>query len=488
MTGGILLDELERKDDALEAKTTADENAAGQAQQGDDELKQELEEIRDLFQAELDKANSADEPMPQELIQELDEIPEEEPEEEGEEEIPDDELCECCGEKRRSKEHGEDYPYCEDCRNLMKANPFNALGIWILVLILAVAGFALGNTAKNAESYTTLIEADTAYLSKRLNDAAVSYQNYFQSLPSKDNYSMKAVKNMAKTMATLGYYNNANSLIETYFSDFQLKMPWNSEYVNITKEYEILTKTSEIINENFSSILNGGEYDYEEEIKKADALIEQYKDNEEYSLTFFEYAKYLVMLVDKQSDEVQLAQLLKIEETDGGKHPWIYLTYLLNTYANMGDTENAKRVFETCLELNVQELALYNYYANAYRFADTVDTDKIFEIADLAKQNYSSAASEPVYYRIYAIAYLLAGDSKSAMENLTSYLQNCNATVADYNLYALCAIAAGDDEAYADAKETLELYGYELGSQVKKCKKGKLTVQQALCRKGGDIV
>lgn len=477
------MDELENKNDNLSA-----DGEEKNAQETSGELEKELEDIREMFQNELDKAteeNSAEEGSGEMLIQELDEI-EEEAEEASSDEIPEDELCQCCGERRRASQYGEDYPYCEECRKLMKANPFNLLGIIMVVAMIVVAGFAIGNMANYIDDYVTLITADTAYNEKKLVDAAAAYQNYLSSKGSNDSVSAKAVKNAADAMASLGYYENANSYIGAFLSEAQLKMPWNKKYVEIQSRYNVLTKTSELINENFSEALNGSDFDYEKEIKKADALIEEYKDNEEYSLTFLEYVKYLLMLTSEQDMELQLDQLKKIDEIDGGKESWIYITYLLNAYASAGDVENAKAVFERCLEYNLQDMTVYNYYSNVYRFCDHVDADKILEIAQQAEENYSNS-SYPVFYRTYAIAYLLKGDADKAASSIEQYLSNCQATVSDYNLYALCAIAKEDDEIYNSAKDTLETYGYDLSASVKKCKKGKLTIEQVITDKEANV-
>ena len=84
---------------------TSQQNEAAPAME--DALVQELEGIRDLLQQELDKAG--EEP----LIQALDETQEEPQEDEA---IPEEELCTCCGERRRDTSFGEDYPYCTECR------------------------------------------------------------------------------------------------------------------------------------------------------------------------------------------------------------------------------------------------------------------------------------------------------------------------------------------------------------------------------------
>lgn len=479
--GGDLKGEVFGKNDSVENPYAEDEK-----------LKEELEDLREMFQNELDKALENEEKEESDfeaesgemLIQELEEIEEES--NEAEEEEKEVRYCEYCGENPTDTSFGEDYPYCTECRKLMKANPLNAIGVFVLFVVLLVAGYSFGNMVTNIDTYITLLDADTAYSSRKLTDAANYYQSYISSLSSGDAVSMRAVKNAALTMADLGYYSDANTLVETYFSEKSLERKSNEKFAQIKSEYAILMKTSDLINDEFGETLNGGEYVYKDEIAKVDKMIEEYKDNPEYNYTFLEYAKYLIMLVDGKDDEVLIKQLQQIEKVDGGKHPWIYLTYLLNTYGNLGDTENADAVFEKCLEVNVQEASLYNYYANAYRFCPEPNADKIIEIADKAAQNNSSSAY-PVYYRTYAVAYLLKGENDKALESINKYLSSCSPTVADFNLYALCAVATDDDDTYDEAKSTLEQYGYELSDAVKKCKKGKVTVIEALTDREGGI-
>lgn len=481
------MDELERND-LLPEEDTVSVEAEGEEIKEENEgsegekLREELEDLRDLFQSELDKALSGEEASEDGmLIQEL----EEEEAEEAEEEEKEARLCECCGEKAADTSFGEDYLYCSDCRKLMKANPLNALGVLMLLLVFVVTGYSFGNMVKNIDSYITLLDADAAYTSRALTDAVNLYDSYLATA-TKENVSYKAARNAAYTMADLGYYSDAKDIIDTYFTEDSLSKKKNEKLVEIYKDYDILMRTSDLINEKFGEALNGAEFDYKTEIKKADKLIEEYKDNEEYNTTFLEYGKYLIMLIDGQKDDVLIKQLQKIEEIDAGEHPWIYLTYLLNTYSNLGDTEKATEVFEKCLAINTQETALYNYYANAFRFCEKPDADKIMEIAKEAEKSTASTGY-PVYYRAYALAYLLKGENDTALENITMYLSSCQPTVSDFNLYAVCAVAAGQDEVYEEAKATLESYGYSLSDTVIKCKEGKITVLEAITDKEGQI-
>lgn len=474
------MDESKNTMPETEEKVSENEEVKETENENNKSLENELEEIRDMFQTELDKAMNGEESV-EVLIQELDEISEEEPEED--EEIR---LCECCGEKKCDTSFGEDYPYCSDCRELMKANPFNAMGVIMAVVMFLVAGFALGLTAKNVDSFMNLLDANSAYAENHLVDAATVYEEYLSTVSEDSSVSMKAVKNTIDIMARLGYLSDAKNYVDTYFSDFALGLPWNKKYVAVKADYELIMTSSELISENFGDALNGKDFDYDKAIKKIDKFIEDNKESKEYSQTFLEYAKYLLMLIHEEDDKAQLEQLLKIEEIDEGQFPWIYLTYIMNVYGRLGDSENAQKYFEKCTELNAQELTAYTAYADSIRFGKNPDAEKILEVAQKAAV-VASQNSYPTYYRIYAIAYLLKGDGEKAMNSMVQYLQNCQPSVQDFNLYAVCAVKAGDKESYNEAKETLEMYGYKLGSSVEKYKKGKIKLEQVLLEKGGDI-
>lgn len=481
------MDELEKKEGLPETENTGAEDVSEadteKKEQSAEELIEELEEIKDMFQRELDKAAEEDS-AGEILIQELEDFQEEA--ELFETEFDESDLCQCCGEQRRDVSLGDDYPYCNDCRNLMKATPFRFVGVVFLILTMLVSGLALGRAMNNAVEYEAILDADSAYSSGYVVDAIYSYQAYL-STKSADDVSMKVVKNVSKAFAELGYYSNASAYIDQFFSQAQLKMPWNKKYADIKSEYEILDKTTALINTEFSAALNNGEFDYEEDIAKADKLIAENKESGEYSESFLEYAKFLLMMVDGQPNKTQLEQLKKVEAADSeGKYKWLYTNYLVKAYAREGDEENAKAYYEKALDFNRQEMTAYRNFADVYRFSKSVSAEKILEIAEAA-QKVCSQSSYPEYHRIFAVGYALKGDYESALNSMASYLQTCQATVSDYNFYAVCALAGEDKETYKEAKETLKSYGYEFGSVVNQFKKGKITMEEILTDKEGEI-
>ena len=134
-------------------------------------LETELEEIRDMFQKELDSAREgADSDM---LIQELDDesVPEEE------ENLP---KCECCGENPRSLDHGEDYPYCDSCRETMKRYPLRFSGVLTLIisiaLVIGTTYFAVDKLESAISAADIVMNFESGYLMSGL-QGGYSYLN-----------------------------------------------------------------------------------------------------------------------------------------------------------------------------------------------------------------------------------------------------------------------------------------------------------------------
>ena len=154
----------------------AEETAAEEVAENENGLAQELEELRDMFQQELDKATEEAENQTQTLIQELDEI-EDTQDEDAEEEFTG-RLCEICGEHPCAEEYGEDYPYCQECRNLMKKYPMRASGILMSILMIAV--FAVTGYAGSSylESFMSIAENAAYYDTGKVLTALNGYYSY----------------------------------------------------------------------------------------------------------------------------------------------------------------------------------------------------------------------------------------------------------------------------------------------------------------------
>ena len=463
-------------EEASEEALTAEENG----------LAQELEELRDMFQQELDKATEEAENPEESLIQELDEI-EEAQEDDSEEEFTG-RLCEICGENPCAEEYGEDYPYCEECRNIMKKYPMRASGILMSILMIAVFIATAYAGTEYLESFMSVSEYAAYYDTGRVMTALNGYYSY-NSTAQADKISMKAVKDSIEGFVKTGYISDATTLIQQVYTEDQLKLPWNKKYAKIVESAEALTESYYTIADIITPVLNGEDFEYDEVMAQLDALYEA-KDEEgnavEINAVFLEYYRYVVMSVLGKDNADLLAQLEKAAAADkDGNLQWVYLSNYATVAAKSGDLKLTEALYNKMLDTNREDTAAYIALASYYRFAETPDADKMLEICEEAKAN---AYQGDISYMPYmAIAYLLKGEGAVALETMEEYMSMNGYTVQTCNLFALCAAYNGNDEIYNEMKSVLETSGYELSILVEKYKNDKITIEEALTDMGGDI-
>ena len=488
------MDEL-KKDEILEEaeETAAEEMAAPEIASEDvetiteeevtelkSELETELEELRDMFQKELDAQTNGTEGLvvPQSDDEAVDT-------EEEEEFIP----CDCCGENPRSVSFGEDYPYCDSCREAMKRYPLRFSGFLTLIISLALIVGTAYLAMPTIDSWIPALEGLMLFEEGKLYSAI---ESSFSSLNSaeKENVSKKLVRKTIDAYVSTGYYSDAAGLIETFFTETALKMPWNAKYNKILTDNTVLQETYYTVSDIIEPVANGLEYDYDEIIASLDALKEvnpkeegKSTVTEKYNEVFIEYYKYVVMSVNGKSLDEQLAQLKKVDEIGEG-YEWAYLSNLCGIAARAGDEETVNKAFEKAIEINKEDTNAYIAKASYYRYLETPDADKILEIcAEAAKNSYGSDLS---YKQYEAIAYLIKGEGAMALEAIEEAITS-GYTVQTCNLYALCGLYNGNTDIYKEMKTLLAGSGYEISPLVEKYKNDKITIAEIIADNGGDI-
>lgn len=485
-----------KKDDMLteEAGTApeaAEEAAAAETEpqspaDSENALEKELEEIRDMFQQELDKAENGEELQP---IQELEDIAEDRSEEEPE--IPA-RICECCGESACSEDYGEDYPYCDSCRELMKRYPLRASGV-IMTLLMIVAFVVCAVAATDyADDFMAVSEYAAYYDSGKTMSAITGYYNYVYSAePAK--ISKKAVNDIIEGFMTTGYITDAASLIGTLYDEDDLKKPWNKKYADILEYSEVVTESYYAITEVVGDVLNRKDYDYDKVMKELDDLHTATVTDEEgnevpagYNPAFIEYYRYVVMSINGRPIEEQLAQLVKtsgLDADDSAK--WVYLSNFCAVAAKCGQYDLVESLFNQMLDIDTQNTEAYISMANYYRYLETPMPEMMLAVCEDAKK--AAAQGDTTYLPTMAIAYMLQGEGAIALETMEEYFTTNGYSVQTCNLYALCGLYNGNEDVYNEMKDLLEGSGYDVSDIVKQYKKGKITIEEALTDKGGDI-
>lgn len=484
---------LENEETTQEMTEDVSENEECEKTEDTDDLKEELEGIRDMLQEELDKAQAEEDgnsPVEESelIIQELEEIPEEATSEE--EETDPAPLCQCCEENRVSGTYGEDYPYCDECREAMKKYPLRWSGIFMTVVMAAVLCASVYFGSSYLADVSTVADASAYYKSGYTMDTMQSYYTYFNGGQSGESISNRALKELIDCYIKTGYYSDAATLINTYFTETDLKMPWNKKYVEITEKSTSLTETYYAVSSVASAALNGQEFDYDEvmasleALKESNPLQESTGSFESYDDIFIEYYKFVVMSINGESPETQLEQLKKIDEIGEG-FEWAYLANYCAVAAITGDEALTKNLFERGVAINRQDMNIYTAMASYYRYLEEPDADAILEIAKQAEE--AAYSSDVSYLPVYTIAYLLKGEGATALEYIETYMNSGSYTLQGCNLYALCGVYTGDTSIYEEMIDLLAYYGYNVSDLVTQYMNKEITLTEALQDKGGDF-
>lgn len=474
------MDEFEKK----EPEILEDDAGKDEKEQTGEELVKELEEIRDMFQQAIDEAGAEAENAIDEEPQQTDaDDGEEFSEEEEEAQRP---VCECCGERPASTNFDEAYPYCDECRELMKRYPFRIGGVVAVFVMIAVFAlslfFGFDGMEKTAEVLTACEMAQQGRMLSTL-DSLYSY------ISVSDPGSKKITKLLVDGFCRTGYIADAKDYIESNFTNDELKSPFNKKYKDILDKIDNFIDTQEATQEIIYGAFTGNEFDYESLTAELEALKNEYiseKKGTKYNEILIDYYKSQLMQIKKLPIEEQLEVLKGIEEKDEDDFfLWLYGAPLCEAIAKTGDEAATKEYFEKLQKYNCENIDFYKAYASYYRFLETPDADAMIKIAEDAAKHSRSA--DKSYSTILTIAYLLKGEGSLAFDTMQAYMASSRYTVSDCNLFALCALYCGDTETYETMKKTLENSGYKVSPLVENYKDKKITIEEALTDRGGDI-
>lgn len=460
-----------------------------------DALYEELEGIRDMFQQELDK-NSQSDPdtyLASGDMQECDDCDcDTDSENQETEEIPEDMLCECCGERVRDISESDDYPYCAECKQIMRTYPIGVKGIVTLLVVLALGIASLMiNFSSNADLLDKAVTAKSAISSGKLYTGLYAYYDAVSTASSSGTVPKKLVANCAKALAALNDYNGATSLANQYLSESDL----NSSRFSFIKDYEKKNETITAIENIIYEPLSSADTTADDAQGICDSLEALKNDSEhDYDPFYIDYYEYVVKNTLGVSKEEVYEELLAIDN----EYPdeWVHVYDLCDVAAKLGKAEDTEKYYERLKSKNSEEVTAYTCYANLYRFADEVDTDKLLEIVDegiTAQGNFSFAGSAGLY-RIKTIAYLLKGDNEKAYEAATEMYSVITKNSYSVNnlfpclyTYALASHLAGETDSYNDVLSLLEYNGYTMSQQVISVINGDLTVEEILTDAEGDL-
>lgn len=475
-----------------------DENADSELDVG---LDRELEQIAQTFREELQKAQDESEKDETYTSDSEDEISQSEDDISQQSDFDEEsaDLCVRCGENPCDKQHGENYEYCEQCREEMCRVPFGFSNILVAVVVCVAAIIAVNSFSSDFEGYYSVYKAKENADCNKLDSALVSYDEAISYFENKDikakRLYLESAEIIFKTMpdgtASMG---EVSDRISKALSNAFYKLPVYKKYVDLRTESLALYGTME----QFYAIMNSDDYagysiDSEEMYDSVMAQIEALSGSE-LSVTSIDGETTETVTVDEAM--LQFCRYMfaytagKIDEANGylekvyeeqPEYLWLYAYEKSMVDIKNGDFESAEKIAEAVIENNKEDPDGYCIYSTAARLRG--DSDKALE---WAQTGLSYAPDDAELLRMQAMAYVTAGNIDKADEVIDKAMEN-NAYGLLYYTAAVIKNEAGDTDTVDEIIAAVEDGGLTLTDRMNDYFDGKITAAQMFTEGTGDV-
>lgn len=474
-----------------------------------EDLNRELEQLRDIFQKELDEqtaqaAQESDQPASGEEGTPEDDGEEEhsgisdwdrlitvgdtpviieedslsEPEDdvaEDEEDDFDEDLCYCCQKNERNRERGEDYPYCEECRESMKHRPVRWYMIPVILFVAAVIALSGYSMRGIVSDYTAQAAAHKLLLEHHPVEGLNAYfELYSQGVSSKP-----MLKRMLRSLWQFGYIQNVQSILSSEFTSEEIEEDRTLSEINdkLTAFNTTAEAAYNIIGDYETK--PASEIPYDDLMNQLTALTES--TEESYDSMIVSYYQFYLAKVCGKDVQTQIGYLNQMKDSGSKDYKWLYYPELAKCLGQAGEYDAAFKLCDEILQDNKDDPSAYAAKASLYRRQQNY-TAALDEIA----KGLEVSASNPELIRQRAIVHLLQGDTANAKTDAETAF-NTSATVSTTNTLAVVCHAIGDTAGYNEAVDFLESYSTQLSDRTQAYVDGELTLEQLFLEGSADV-
>ncbi len=463
------------------------EKASAEKSYSNDALADELESLAQTFREELKKAQElSDEEFIEAYADDLGII-------------PDEELCECCGERRKDKAHGENYQYCSVCRENMKNFPLSVPNTVVSVILVVVSILSVVLFCNDFYGYNMMYKADKAMNENKLTSAIKYYNTVIDEFSQGEITAKKAYLYSALLMYDTmeGGTNSMGEVadrIDVALSAFEKKLPIYKPVADVGINSRILYAT---MNE-FYNIISAEEYmeysaedkeTYEEIMTKIGALIDKEvsivskdgKTTQMYpaSEVMVRFCQYMFAYISQNYDD-SYQYMLEVEKLEPD-FLWLYAYELGIVETQTGDVNKAKELAEAIIDLNVEDPDGYSLYTSVERLSGNFEKAKRWADKGL---EYNPENAELM--RLKAMAVCCTGDYEAAKEIVDEALE-----IQEYAVLYFTSMVIenelGNDEQVETLKNALAEENIEISDRMNKYLSGKLTVKQLFTEGTGEV-
>ncbi len=474
--------QLKENDEAIESSL----DKSGEYEQS--ELNDELEKLAEAFRNELKKAKEQGEVKvsENEIVDENDNV------------IPEEELCECCGERRKDTSVSENYAFCSECRELMKHYPLNFSSVVVALAIIVVAVFGVMGFISDFSGYNSAKLANDADRENKKFSAVEYYVDACSFFEDKEivpkNLYKDSAENIFSTLPQgVNSLNQVSEVIDLALSDFEAKLPIYYGYKNLAEKSLLMYNTFNA----FYAILGNVEYQDLDTADK-DKILEIYNEigaltdkevtiksitGEDVTVVYDEasvlFSQFMFAYSYGEYDKAY--ECLKNLNESYPEYISMYGYELAILEIQSGNLKEANALADKLIVNNAEDSSPYSIYTYSYRMKGNYEKS-----LEYAEKGLALNSEDTDLYRQKAITLLLNGDAKEAQKVIEDGSALGEYAVM-YFTYLVIANENGDTEKVEEIKGILSDAEVETPEKVQKYLDGKLSYKKLFTEGTGDI-
>lgn len=433
-----------------------------------EQLKADLEGLRDLFQGEIDKMMDGTDADWKSIVKAA-------KDEKAAARLGlNTQMCECCGERPVN----EDGVYCDECLEGMKHYPFKWWNYLIPIVTVVMIFLSCSFFAISFSVFRQTAEAQELVRQHKLISALDMYDDINAEIKVlDDNYGYKYLRNQVEIYNTIGIdaYEDLNTFIDQHYTGSALSKKRNASIAEIQNDIKSYTKLYKYFE------------DAAETAKDYDSFVTAYESllkGKDYNAALAAYYKYYASLVYNESADVQRANVDAIKAADSEMKS-LYLPLYAEISLNEGKYDDVLSFASQMEEYNSENTYVWLYRSIAYRLKGNMTL-----AANACNEGLKVSSDDANINYQMAIISLIQGQNKTALHYAETAYVNAstqNTFIASGSMYALCSALNNDTEAYNTVIEEIDSYGYKLSPDVKAITEGTKTVEDVFGNGKGDF-
>lgn len=437
------------------------------------DLNSELERLAEIFREELKNQGELEE----EVLRDSQGI------------IYEDEVCECCGERRKAKNSD----YCKPCQEAMRKYPLSIPMMLAAVVVIVFAVFSVIDFSKCFDGYYAARKAKLAVADKKMYTAIEQYDEsiniFSQAGINAKTLKFEKVDIMYNVMMAS---EDILTTLEGALDQNEAKLPIYDDRVKQYDELYVLNKTMEkmfdiydddayakagedeaVYNEAMTAI--GSLIDLEIVVPSLDGESRIYKGNE----AAVRYCQYTYAYIMGNSEDV---------------YYYVYEVYKLAPHYlcmygyDLGMVSAQTRDFKTALEAadalyknNVEDSTAYCIYSVVERLRGNYDA-----AIQWADKGLAIHPEDTELMRHKAMAYACKGDLDTASKVISEAVNIGNNDLV-YAVSLVIENELGNTENVEAIKEIYKNAEVEIPERVQSCLDGKMTAKEVFTEGTGDV-